>query len=165
MFRSARSNAEDDRCALGTQTFEGFGDRLAARRGDQNHLRATEFLQSGAGVGCGAVDEMMGAELLRQLGFVGAARNRRDLEAHVTRILHRQVTKPADAEYRQARTLPTPYGQGPGDSDDPRDCVSDRARALNDGVMCYLRKPVEEERLTRYVREALRSADSPEEEP
>jgi CheY-like chemotaxis protein len=40
----------------------------------------------------------------------------------------------------------------------------DRARALNDGVMCYLRKPVEEERLTRYVREALRSADSPEEE-
>ena len=41
----------------------------------------------------------------------------------------------------------------------------DRARALNDGVMCYLRKPVEEERLTRCVREALRSADSPEEEP
>jgi len=41
----------------------------------------------------------------------------------------------------------------------------DRARALNDGVMCYLRKPVEEERLTRCVREALRSAESPEEEP
>src|SRR5215469_7926054 len=43
---------------------------------------------------------MMSAELLCQFGFVGAARNRRDLEAHVTRILHRQVTKPADAEYR-----------------------------------------------------------------
>jgi FixJ family two-component response regulator len=41
----------------------------------------------------------------------------------------------------------------------------DRARALNDGVMCYLRKPVKEEHLTRCVREALRSADSPEEEP
>jgi FixJ family two-component response regulator len=41
----------------------------------------------------------------------------------------------------------------------------DRARALNDGVMCYLRKPVEEERLTRCVREALRFAESPEEEP
>jgi len=41
----------------------------------------------------------------------------------------------------------------------------DRARALNDGVKCYLRKPVEEEHLTRCVREALRSADSPEEEP
>ena len=40
----------------------------------------------------------------------------------------------------------------------------DRARALNDGVMCYLRKPAEEEHLTRCVREALRSADSPEEE-
>jgi FixJ family two-component response regulator len=41
----------------------------------------------------------------------------------------------------------------------------DWPRALNDGVMCYLRKPVEEEHLTRCVREALRSADSPEEEP
>ncbi|MBV9532991.1 MAG: response regulator [Bradyrhizobium sp.] len=41
----------------------------------------------------------------------------------------------------------------------------DRARALNDGVMCYMRKPVDEEHLTRSVREALRSADSAEEEP
>ena len=41
----------------------------------------------------------------------------------------------------------------------------DRARALNDGVMCYLRKPVDEEQLTRCVREALRPADPPEEEP
>ena len=40
----------------------------------------------------------------------------------------------------------------------------DRVRALNDGVMCYLRKPAEEEHLTRCVREALRSADSPEED-
>jgi FixJ family two-component response regulator len=38
----------------------------------------------------------------------------------------------------------------------------DRARALNDGALCYLRKPVDEEHLTRCVREALRSADSPE---
>ena len=41
----------------------------------------------------------------------------------------------------------------------------DRARALNDGVMCDLRKPVDEEHLTRSVREALRSADSAEEQP
>src|SRR5215471_9686805 len=34
----------------------------------------------------------------------------------------------------------------------------DRARALDDGVVCYLRKPVDEEHLTRCVREALRSA-------
>ena len=40
----------------------------------------------------------------------------------------------------------------------------DRARALNDGVMCYLPKPVEDEHLIRCLREALRSADSPEEE-
>jgi FixJ family two-component response regulator len=39
----------------------------------------------------------------------------------------------------------------------------DRARALNDGVSCYLRKPVDEQDLTRCVREALRSAGSPEE--
>ena len=41
----------------------------------------------------------------------------------------------------------------------------DRARALNDGVVCYLRKPVEEEHLIRCVREALGPADPPEQEP
>jgi FixJ family two-component response regulator len=38
----------------------------------------------------------------------------------------------------------------------------DRARALNDGVACYVRKPVNEEHLTQCVREALRSDGSPE---
>lgn len=38
----------------------------------------------------------------------------------------------------------------------------DRARALNDGVACYLRKPVDEEHLTKCVREALKSAGSQE---
>src|SRR6516164_2455720 len=37
----------------------------------------------------------------------------------------------------------------------------DRARALNDGVTCYLRKPVDDEHLTQCVRKALRSAGSP----
>jgi FixJ family two-component response regulator len=41
----------------------------------------------------------------------------------------------------------------------------DRARALNDGVLCYLRKPVDEEQLIRCVREALRSGAPPEKEP
>ncbi|MEH2484661.1 response regulator transcription factor [Bradyrhizobium sp. AZCC 2230] len=41
----------------------------------------------------------------------------------------------------------------------------DRARAQNDGALCYLRKPVDEEHLTRCVREALRSAGPPGEEP
>jgi DNA-binding response OmpR family regulator len=36
----------------------------------------------------------------------------------------------------------------------------DRARALNDGALCYLSKPVDEEHLTRCVREALKSAGS-----
>ncbi|MER9757858.1 response regulator [Mesorhizobium sp. M0166] len=38
----------------------------------------------------------------------------------------------------------------------------DRARALNDGVVCYLGKPVDEERLTQCVCAALRSGDPPE---
>jgi len=38
----------------------------------------------------------------------------------------------------------------------------DRARALNAGVRCYLRKPVDDEHLSRCVREALRSPDSNE---
>jgi FixJ family two-component response regulator len=39
----------------------------------------------------------------------------------------------------------------------------DRARALNDGVICYLRKPVDEQHLKRCLRAALTSGDSPEE--
>jgi FixJ family two-component response regulator len=37
----------------------------------------------------------------------------------------------------------------------------DRARALNDGVICYLRKPVDEQHLKRCLRAALTSCDSP----
>ena len=35
----------------------------------------------------------------------------------------------------------------------------DRARALNDGVVCYLRKPVDEQYLIRCLRAALESAE------
>ena len=38
-----------------------------------------------------------------------------------------------------------------------------RARALNDGVVCYLRKPVDEEHLTRCLRVALHSNEPPKE--
>ena len=41
---------------------------------------------------------------------------------------------------------------------------ADRARALNDGVLCYLCKPVDEQHLTRCVRKAFRPAGSPEED-
>jgi FixJ family two-component response regulator len=37
----------------------------------------------------------------------------------------------------------------------------ERARALNDGVVCYLRKPVDEQDLVRCLRAALSSDDSP----
>jgi FixJ family two-component response regulator len=39
----------------------------------------------------------------------------------------------------------------------------DRARALDDGVVCYLRKPVSDEHLIRCLREALHSDEPPEE--
>ena len=38
-----------------------------------------------------------------------------------------------------------------------------RARALKDGVVCYLRKPVDQEHLLRCVRAALHSADGNQE--
>jgi len=38
----------------------------------------------------------------------------------------------------------------------------DQARALNDGVVCYLRKPVDEQRLTRCLRAALTSPEPTE---
>jgi FixJ family two-component response regulator len=41
----------------------------------------------------------------------------------------------------------------------------DRACALEDGVMCYLRKPLDEGHLTRCVREALTLGRSPDEAP
>jgi FixJ family two-component response regulator len=40
----------------------------------------------------------------------------------------------------------------------------DRARALNDGVVCYLRKPVDEQHLMRCLRAAFPSAELPEED-
>jgi FixJ family two-component response regulator len=39
----------------------------------------------------------------------------------------------------------------------------DQARALNDGVVCYLRKPVDEQQLKRCLRVALTSGETPEE--
>jgi FixJ family two-component response regulator len=41
----------------------------------------------------------------------------------------------------------------------------DRAQALNDGVVCYLRKPLDEEHLLRCLRAALPTAQPPEANP
>jgi FixJ family two-component response regulator len=43
----------------------------------------------------------------------------------------------------------------------PDDVV--RTRALNDGVVCYLHKPLDESQLTRCLRSALEADQSPEE--
>ena len=41
---------------------------------------------------------------------------------------------------------------------------ADRTRALSDGVVCYLRKPVDEQHLTRCLRAALTSGEATEED-
>ena len=41
---------------------------------------------------------------------------------------------------------------------------ADRARALNDGVVCYLRKPLDEQDLVRCLRATLTSGETPEED-
>jgi len=41
----------------------------------------------------------------------------------------------------------------------------DRAQALNDEVVCYLRKPVDQNQLIRCLRNALSCAELPEEDP
>ena len=43
--------------------------------------------------------------------------------------------------------------------------AADRARALGEGVVCYLRKPVDEEHLMRCLRSALSLAELPDEDP
>jgi FixJ family two-component response regulator len=43
--------------------------------------------------------------------------------------------------------------------------AADRARALNDGVVGYLGKPVDEEQLMRCLRTALSCAELPDEDP
>ena len=63
--------------------------------------------------------------------------------------LHRHLI---DAGYAIPTILVTAY---------PDDDV--RARALNDGVVCYLRKPVDEKRLMQCLRAALHSDEPPEE--
>jgi FixJ family two-component response regulator len=42
---------------------------------------------------------------------------------------------------------------------------ADRARALNDGVVCYLRKPVDDDDLMCCLRTALSRAGPPDEDP
>ena len=59
--------------------------------------------------------------------------------------LHRRLI---DAGYAIPTILVTAY---------PDDDV--RARALNDGVVCYLRKPVDEKHLMRCLRAALHSGE------
>ena len=41
----------------------------------------------------------------------------------------------------------------------------DRVRALNDGIVCYLRKPVDEEHLTQCVCASMNSSAPPEADP
>jgi FixJ family two-component response regulator len=44
-----------------------------------------------------------------------------------------------------------------------RGSVGERARALGDGVVCYLGKPINEERLVRCLHSALQSGEPQDE--
>ena len=59
-----------------------------------------------------------------------------------------------DARYTIPTILVTAY---------PND--ADRARALNDGVVCYLRKPLDDDHLKRCLRTALSCGELPGEDP
>jgi hypothetical protein len=78
---------------------KGLGDRLPAGRRYQNQLGAAKRLQSRGGVGSGAVNVVVSAELLRQFGLVDTTGNRDDIEPHVPRILHAQMTQAANTQY------------------------------------------------------------------
>src|SRR5215831_12371466 len=93
-----RPDTENDRDTARTQALESLSDRLAAGSRDQNDLGPAERLQSRGGVASGAVDVVVGAELLCEFRLVGATGNRRDLEPHVPGILHTQMTQAADTE-------------------------------------------------------------------
>src|SRR6516162_11281684 len=60
-----RPDADDDRDTTRAQALERLGDCLSAGSRYQNNLGTAERLQSLSGVGSGAVNVMMGAELLR----------------------------------------------------------------------------------------------------
>ena len=98
--------AERNHHAAASQAPEGGGDRLAARGCGQHHLRATKLLERLGDVGGGAVDIVMRAQFLRQLGPVAAAVDRDDLEPHVARVLHAEVAQPADPKHRDQVSRP-----------------------------------------------------------
>jgi hypothetical protein len=62
-------------------------------------LCATEGLQSCNGIRSGAVDVVVGTELLRQFRLVGAASNCCNLKPHVASVLDTQMTQTANAKH------------------------------------------------------------------
>src|SRR5262249_56310202 len=55
--------------------------------------------EGGGGVRSGTVNVVVSPELLGGLGCVAAGGNRRHFEPHMPGVLHRQMTKAADAEH------------------------------------------------------------------
>jgi FixJ family two-component response regulator len=105
--------------------------------------------------------------LMRSLGYVAAFPSAADFVASSrlaeTACLIAEVHMPAMSELELYRhlietgyTIPTILVTAYPDD-------VDRARALNDGVVCYLRKPLDEQHLIRCFRAALRSRELPEE--
>src|SRR6516162_2293347 len=94
------SDTQGDQGAARLHSGNGRRRRAGNRRRIDDECRATDFLQDLALIGGLAVDIMMSAELLRELGLVDTPIDRRYLEAHVARILDGEMTKAADTDDR-----------------------------------------------------------------
>src|SRR5262249_17186612 len=94
-----RSDAEVNGDTAGSKALEGLSDCFASRSRYDNDLCPAKRPQSGCGVGSSTVNVVVSAELLGELRCFAAASNRRHLEPHMPGVLHRQMTKAADAEH------------------------------------------------------------------
>jgi hypothetical protein len=83
--------AERNHDAPTSQATESGGDRLATRGRGQHHPRAAKRLERLSDIGDGAVDVVVRAQLLRELGPVVAAVDRDDLEPHAASVLHPEM--------------------------------------------------------------------------
>ena len=85
---------------MNAEPTEHFGHRGAARDGGEDDLGAAQLGERLPGIACGAIDVGVRAELLRELGLVGPARDGDCVEAHPRRVLHAEMSEPANAVHR-----------------------------------------------------------------
>ena len=95
-----RIGTHNDEPAVQPQTLNavhhGFG-RVGSTENDVGTARCREALS--------VADNLIRAQSANHFVFIGGVRNRDGLEARGLRVLHRQVTKPADSKFRSLKPL------------------------------------------------------------